>query len=501
MLIKNIILVEKDKTSNDSFLRTNLLSSNDKNSVGKSTFCRLIFHSLGYRIPQTEGIIFSNIISEITFVEKDDTFVLKRNDSVITLIKNNSFVKEYILPDQHIELLRFIFSSEVDDVLNNLLGLMYIDQEKGWTLLNRGNVIGSNRFSIDRLMAALGRVDCEDLFAERAIIEKNIIKYESILNMESVREQYYEDTSNLTVFKTDDVLKGKIADLEIQISDLNEEVENINDAIIQDEGFFKFIDDMNIYVNIGDGKDPIKLSRNIIECSYNIDFLKAQSYSLRSEINRLTKRKNILRQQLLSIEELPDLFNNKRIANTEQIINMALSNINIDKEAITIELEKAKKEYNKVEKRIYERISHNNSYVGDAYKLICEYADELGVLKLVSKNSNYLFTHNLKGKTGAIFQKLIICFRVALIQLVDKYLNTRLPLVIDSPRVKELSSDNAKDLLNFINDKLPKNQIIVASIYNEEDLKFNFDKTINIKNRAIEEREFLDVTSLKPDSI
>lgn len=75
--------------------------------------------------------------------------------------------KTYILPDQLRELHKILFRTENADVLNNILGAIYTDQEKGWTLLNRGTVIGSIRFNIEELIRGLSGCDCSDLIRKK----------------------------------------------------------------------------------------------------------------------------------------------------------------------------------------------------------------------------------------------------------------------------------------------------------------------------------------------
>ena len=55
----------------------------------------------------------------------------------------------YVLPEQQNELHSLIFGTENVDILDNLLGAFYVDQEKGWTLLNRGVAIGSIHFIVN----------------------------------------------------------------------------------------------------------------------------------------------------------------------------------------------------------------------------------------------------------------------------------------------------------------------------------------------------------------
>ena len=72
--------------------------------------------------------------------------------------------KIYVLPEQIKELHSKIFNTENEEILNNLLGTFYFDQEKGWTLLNRGVVIGSIHFNIDELVRGISGKDCSRLF-------------------------------------------------------------------------------------------------------------------------------------------------------------------------------------------------------------------------------------------------------------------------------------------------------------------------------------------------
>ena len=144
MIIKKIELYEGIDTANDSLnSRLNLFTSKNENSVGKSTYCRLIFHSLGFSIPSTEGLNFNNISSKVYLTEREKLFVISREKKVLKVeIENDNFSKTYTLPEDHISFLSFLFGCENLRIIKNLLGLMYIDQEKGWTLLNRGKVIG-----------------------------------------------------------------------------------------------------------------------------------------------------------------------------------------------------------------------------------------------------------------------------------------------------------------------------------------------------------------------
>ncbi len=121
-----------------------------ENSKGKTTLLRFMLYSLGYNIPNTRKIKFDRceVVSQI-LADSVGELILSRysNDFIEATVSGEK--RTYILPDQLYDLHKIIFGTENVDVLNNILGAFYADQEKGWTLLNRGTAIGSIRFNIE----------------------------------------------------------------------------------------------------------------------------------------------------------------------------------------------------------------------------------------------------------------------------------------------------------------------------------------------------------------
>ena len=66
--------------------------------------------------------------------------------------------------------------------------------------------------------------------------------------------------------------------------------------------------------------------------------------------------------------------------------------------------------------------------------------------------------------------------------------NKKLIFVVDSPKAKELDDYNTKQIMDFLKAKLSENQVIIASIYSEEELFTAFDKVITLNKKAIETR-------------
>ena len=489
MIIHKIELTEGINYSCDELKNGfNLFTSNNENSVGKSTYCRLIFHSLGFSIPATEGINFDKIHSKIYLIERGKSFIISREGKILIVeIDNEGFSQKYKLPEDHISFLSFLFACENIRIIKNLLGLMYIDQEKGWTLLNRGKVIGNNRFSIDELISGLKNIDCEKLFNKRDLLEAQIEKYSSLINIGTIKEQYYKENNNLEIINPVDEIKKDIASIQLEIDSLNRKRKQIDAVISQDKAFFEYIESMNLYFQTDDGN--IRITRDRIENSTNIEYLLAHKSILNNDIFCLEKKKSKLVSNYEKvIYGQQNLFDENIDVDVEKGVNIQLSSLNLDINSIKKLLEEKKQEFKKINHEIKDKIRYNNEFVTAISDNFIKNAKVLGVEKSISHKEDYIFTDDLKSRTGAIFQKLIIAYKVAVLQVVEKFLNTKLLFVMDSPKSKELDDKNTRLMMNFLKNNLTNNQIFVFTIFNEESLFIEFDKVITINSRAIEKR-------------
>ena len=489
MVIERLILEEAPNTSNDIFHKSfNLITSNDTNSCGKSTYCRLIFYALGYTIPSTEGIMFERLVTTVFIENNGKRFIVKRSYKDLTVeLDGETWVKKYIVPDEHISFIAYIFGIDNLFIAKNLLGLMYIDQEKGWTLFNRGKVIGNNRFSIDQLVAALKNIDCEDLFKKQEVIENEIEKYQAFLNMNSIKQEYYENNNSLAIVTLGEDIKKRIASIQLAIQDIQNSINEINKVIKQDKGFFEYIESMNLYIKTVEGL--VKVTKNNIENSCNIEYLKAEKTLLMNQVSRLQDERAKLIREYEQVCNGTNLFGENTVVDIERKINSVLSTINVDVETIKELLGHVKKERESVKAEIKKRIRWDNKYIAEIYELFRRYAGELNVDQYISNKVDYIFTDNLRGKSGAIFQKLIIAYKVAVIKVVERAINTKLFLVMDSPKSKELDNNNTKLIMEFLKRELSDNQVIIASVFSQKDFFIDFGKVITFKNRAIERRE------------
>ena len=133
----------------------NLIHSK-QNSKGKTTLLRFLLYSLGYNIPNTRKIKFERCeVETAVYTEKIGNVILSRTANSYIVLSANDDRTTYVLPEQQNELHSALFGTDNAVILGNLLGAFYVDQEKGWTLLNRGVAIGSIHFNIEELIRGL----------------------------------------------------------------------------------------------------------------------------------------------------------------------------------------------------------------------------------------------------------------------------------------------------------------------------------------------------------
>ena len=155
----NSIYIERGDEKRSFIFNPNInLIYSKENSKGKTTLLRLILFGLGYNIPATDGIkTFDDFYIEIEYENNNDKYIIKRYKDNVHLCKGKE-MENFTVPEQLTELHSMIFNIDDIAILNNLLGIFYIDQEKGWTLLNRGIIIGKNRFNIEDFISALSKI-------------------------------------------------------------------------------------------------------------------------------------------------------------------------------------------------------------------------------------------------------------------------------------------------------------------------------------------------------
>ncbi len=482
MIIKQLILKEGIECSNDVFSSKHNLIFSKTNTKGKTTYLRLLFYSLGYPIPNMKGINFERIETRIIFSEKNREYTVERNGNLLKLtIESEKLL--FTLPSEHDAFLSYVFQYNNLKVIRNLLGFLYIDQDKGWSLLNRGTVIGRIKFSIEELLAGLNNTDITPLLENKKRLEYDRDKYSALLNIQELSEQVYEHHGELFISDVEKELTEKISYINLKISNLNASLKEINALVQKEKQFFDYIDSMRLYVKGPDG--DIGVTREtLVNAPESTEFLKARQSVLVTDIEKLKRQRTNIENQLSNYK-----LKNSQISlfpqeSKDDIIDKKLASFaSIDQEMVSDLLTNVSEELRQTRSKIKSAVKLNNNYITRIYNYVLDYANRLDIEEIIVHKEDYIFTSDLKSVSGAVLQKLVFAFKVAFLKVIEEELGTKLFMVIDSPKSKELDDPNTELIMKLIKEELDDNQVFIASIY-----EFECDHKVLIHSRAIEAR-------------
>lgn len=469
MLIKSIYirdgLFERNITMEDG---VNLIFSK-KNSRGKTTLVRLMLYALGYSVPSTKKIKFEKCFTKIEIVlDTGNTVFLTRENSYSISLLCDGVEEIYVLPEQICMLHSKLFNTDNIDILNNVLGAFYFDQEKGWTLLNRGVVIGSIHFNIDELVRGISGKDCSELIAREKRISSDLSKYRQMFSIAQYRDSVSGDS--LTADTYQEKKNVELEQLRMRQSSVEREIRRINQSITGNKKFQEFVADMKLLIKTEDGQCITVTKDNIVGLNDSIELLVAKKKILSCELAEIvSKIDKIMREQekengqisFFESESIVEAFDKKIVA------------IPMNQVAIKNEIDKLEKEQKQVREQIAKISRSDNDVVLSLYNTIVKYATELGIGDSESITQKYLFTSNLKELTGAVLHKTVFAFKMAYILELEKHLKIKLPIILDSPSGKEVDQENIELMMNILKRDFQENQIIIASIYDYSFSKVN----------------------------
>ena len=196
---------------------------------------------------------------------------------------------------------------------------------------------------------------------------------------------------------------------------------------------------------------------------------KILSCELANVVSRIEK---IIREQEKEDGQL-SFFESESLAEAfdKKIVAIPMNQI-----AIKREIDKLQRELKQVREEIAKISRSDNDVVLSLYNTIVKYATELGIGDSESITKKYLFTSNLKELTGAVLHKTVFAFKMAYILELEKHLNIKLPIILDSPSGKEVDQENIELMMNILKQDFKENQIIIASIYD-----YSFSKVHKIE--------------------
>lgn len=468
MVINSIEISLNNKSQKYNFKNDFNLIFSKKNSKGKTTLLRFILYGLGYNIPPTEGIgDFDKYKINIELSSNVNQILLIRTGETI-ILKDENNEKNFLLPEEQYELQSLLFGIEDLLILENLLAVFYIDQEKGWTMLNRGKIIGNNRFNIENYISGLSGKDLGDLYYEREKVSQEIKKYNNLLKISEYKDEIVD---NLAISKTNEEISLLIKNknkIKFQIEEKEKEISEIDDIIKDNKQFIEYIENMRIIVKGNNGEKIELRKENILNYPENEMYLKYKKSLLN---HQLFKYKSEYNKVIKKIEEKNTLFDMKTILeNMEDNIK----NMNLDKNIVENVLNNLTNQKKKINKKIKSYLSTNNNYLNYFYDIIDKYAIELEIKQYINKDHSIVLTKKLKGYSGKILAQLAFVFKLAYLKTIEEKFGIKLPFIIDSPRTSEMKEDAAMDMMNILQRDFNGYQIIVASVYdNFGDIKMN----------------------------
>lgn len=452
------------------------------NSKGKTTLLRFMLYSLGYNIPNTRKIKFDRceVVSTI-LVDNARKMALARysNDFIEATIADEK--KTYILPDQLHDLHKIIFGTDNTDVLNNILGAIYADQEKGWTLLNRGTAIGSIRFNIEELIRGLSGCDCSDLIRKEKQLAKELSKYRQMASVAKYREQVVAESGTLVSDSYSVESDAAIAQLLMQQKSLQSELKRIDKSLSDNKRVRQYVAEMKLTIQLPDGTIFPVTADSIVGLSDTIDFLIAKRKIISADLRSVMHQLAAMQKEQSNESEQLTLFQSE---NMIDIFDRQISSVPINAIAIEKEIKRLEKSLKAVKQEITRQTRSDAGVTKALYDNMVKYATELGVGNSETIASSYLFTSNLKELSGAVLHKTVFAFRLAYIIEIEKHLGIKLPIILDSHSGKEVDQANIQLMVNILKRDFSDNQIIIASIFQYD---FETVKTIEIVNRLIED--------------
>lgn len=449
-----------------------------KNSVGKSTLLRLLMYALGYQIPNTRGIRFSDYVTVLTIIGAgDEEFILTRNKDFFEVLYKD-IETCYSLPVDENKVHSVIYGIENAEVVENLLGAFYIDQEKGWTLLNRGKVIGNIPFSIESLLRGLSNRTNDELSQRLSTVKREIKKYRQMLDVAAYKAEINKLGEVICDDSTRDDIEINLDLLYCERKPLEEEFRRIKNVIRKNTNFEKYITSFKLRVKTPEGIEVPVNKDTLVGYGDTADLLIAKQRIISEQIVEIDKKINNLKLQENREESLFDV--KSRI---EQF-DADIARINVDVLATKKIINDLDRERRNLEDWIVKSVKRDNPLIPRLHKLISGYAIRLGLdSRYVSERNDYIFTSDLKSLTGAVFHKVVFAFKISYVKLIQEQTGLFLPIILDSPNGREVSLENVKEMMAILAEDFSAHQIIIASIYSN----YSFaDKTIiEIKDRLL----------------
>lgn len=456
-----------------------MMFKSEKNSQGKTTFLRGLLYSLGFNVPNTKNVKLEKYdFQTLVITNNHKELLISRSDSIISI--NDQF---YSYPDDYNRVISTIFGTVNLDLINNLLGVIYLDQEKGWTLLNRGTIIGKNGFRIESFLRGLNDADANVIMEKINVLNDEIAKYRLMRNISDYQNSLIEKSQPLKTDLYDEELEINISLITNKINNLTTKINELQRTKKSSVDFINYIDSLGLQVKINEDIHIIR-KKDLVDWK---DILGISDM----EISNLLIGREILKKEkseLISQRKQNTLF---EIDTVLQSFDKTLSNINIDSVQIEKIIEGLEKNRTDLKNQLKEITLHENPYINFINEHIKKYWEDFDIE--IEYKEDYLFTDDLKSLSGAILYKMIISFKLSYILALQNKLKYKLPLFIDSPNGREVEKKTVEKVMEVIQRDFNDNQVFICSIFDFESMDITDTQKLIFDNlRAFDRRNLFD---------
>lgn len=471
MLIKQLSIRIKRGFSAATFAfspKTTLVYS-DKNSTGKSTLMRALVYALGEDVPGTTHFDFSDHEFKLDLVAGDNQPLrILRQTGKATVLRKEANPRLFSLPSELPLLRQEIYGIQNERVLDNLLAAWFIEQDSGWLTLNRGHLVGTKLpFSLKSFVAGLSERDLSAEEFELAELSRQIkmirvvlkaMEYSATALGEVVKQPHGDqdaETPNAT-------LRDRQNELVSMKSSLLGQLHQVQSVLDDNQRFAHYIEELKLQIIAPNGDIVPVTSNNLRGYCDNQDCLLGRANVLRSHLAAVNQE---LRKLNSLIAEDPALFD---LATNDLEIEKVISATGLDHDELEGRLSSLKKRKAQLQERYNESISTEGNAVAQRLaSIIGDFAEQLGESDYFRSLAKGIYAAQFNDKTGAHHQLLAFAFRMGYAKIIEELYGLELPLVIDSPRGRELDVDNVKKIAALLRREFANHQVIVASIYEE----------------------------------
>ena len=257
-------------------------------------------------------------------------------------------------------------------------------------------------------------------------------------------------------------------------------MKRIDKTLTDNRRFRHYVEEMKLMVQSPDGSIIPVTAENIVGLTDTIDYLIAKRKMISSDLQAVMRQLSNKQKEKDEEAEQLAFYQSESLI---EIFDKKIAAVPIDAKAVDKEIKRLESALKAIRKEISSKTKSNTKVIMSLYENMVKYASELGVGNSESIATSYLFTSNLKELSGAVLHKTVFAFRLAYIIEIEKFLNIKLPVILDSLSGKEVDQTNIQLMVNILKRDFSNNQIIIASIF-----QYDFDSVnlIEIKNRLIE---------------